>query len=93
MQNIELQPRTRSDIDQQIEKLLRGIGNPEPPLRLANLRTALQLDLQFTENECRPLCDHPIQSAIAGMKAILIAFRRRTKKLEGGRCIGVMPPS
>lgn len=47
MRNVELKPRTRSDIDQQVEKLLRGLGNPEPPLRLSDVRAALQLDLQY----------------------------------------------
>ena len=47
MQNVELKPRTCKEIDQQVEKLLRSLGNPEPPLRLADIRAALQLDLQY----------------------------------------------
>ena len=35
MRNVELQHRVRGDIDRQVEKVLRGLGNPEPPLRLA----------------------------------------------------------
>jgi hypothetical protein len=47
LRNVELKPRTRHDIDQQVAKLLDGIGNPEPPLRLSDVRDALSLDLQF----------------------------------------------
>jgi Zn-dependent peptidase ImmA (M78 family) len=47
LRNVELKPRTRHDIDQQVAKLLSGIGNPEPPLQLSDVRDALKLDLQF----------------------------------------------
>lgn len=47
MRNHQLQPRTQADIDQQVAKLLKGLGNPEPPLSLADVRAALELDLQY----------------------------------------------
>jgi len=46
LRNVELNPRIRTDIDQQVAKLLRGLGNPEPPLQLTDVRAALELDLQ-----------------------------------------------
>lgn len=46
-QNIQLTPTTQKDIDQRIERVLRGLGNPEPPLRLEDVRELLRLDLKF----------------------------------------------
>jgi hypothetical protein len=45
--NVLLLPRTKVDIDQRIERVLRGLGNPEPPLRLEDVRDLLSLDLAF----------------------------------------------
>lgn len=39
-----LDSRTRQDIDSQIAKILRGLGNPEPPLDLRVVRELLKLD-------------------------------------------------
>jgi hypothetical protein len=35
------------EITQQVRKVLRGLGNPEPPLRLADVRELLRLDKQY----------------------------------------------
>lgn len=42
-----LLPKTAQDIDQRVERVLRGLGNPEPPLRLDEVRELLKLDLAF----------------------------------------------
>ncbi|ODT86210.1 MAG: DUF955 domain-containing protein [Nitrosomonadales bacterium SCN 54-20] len=42
-----LLPKTAQDIDQRVERVLRGLGNPEPPLRLDEVRELLKLDLTF----------------------------------------------
>lgn len=47
MRNVALGPRTVSDIDEQVEKILRGLGNPEPPIDLRLARDLLKLDRQF----------------------------------------------
>ncbi|MQW89120.1 ImmA/IrrE family metallo-endopeptidase [Sinorhizobium saheli] len=44
MRNIILSRSTASDIDSQVNKVLRGLGNPEPPLRLEDVRELLKLD-------------------------------------------------
>ena len=36
-----------SDIDERIDRLLRGLGNPEPPIRLEEVRDLLHLDKAF----------------------------------------------
>lgn len=47
MRNIALGPRTVTDIDGQVQKILRGLGNPEPPIDLRLVRELLKLDRQF----------------------------------------------
>ena len=37
----------RRDIQHQVDRVLRDIGNPEPPLELENVRLLLSLDLQY----------------------------------------------
>ncbi len=45
--NLLLKTRTAEDIDKHIERILRGLGNPEPPLLLQDVRELLKLDLGF----------------------------------------------
>lgn len=47
MYNLLLRPRTAADVDDQVEKILRGLGHPEPPLDLVAVRELLSLDRQF----------------------------------------------
>ena len=47
MKNQPIDPFTAQDIQGQVDKVLRGLGNPEPPLDLHNVRELLKLDLQF----------------------------------------------
>ncbi len=45
--NTLLLPATKKDIEERVERVLRGLGNPEPPLRLEDVRALLKLDLAF----------------------------------------------
>lgn len=45
--NLLLLPKTKVDIDKRVDRVLRGLGNPEPPLRLEDVRELLKLDLAF----------------------------------------------
>lgn len=47
MKNIDLGIRTIADIDSQVQKILRGLGDPEPPLDLPAVRDLLKLDRQY----------------------------------------------
>lgn len=47
MKNVALDHRTTQDIDDQIGKILRGLGNPEPPLDLNVVRELLKLDRAY----------------------------------------------
>lgn len=42
-----LRPRTALDVDSRIDRVLRGLGNPEPPLNLDQVRELLKLDRAF----------------------------------------------
>lgn len=44
MKNVSLGHRTIADIDGQVDKVLRGLGNPEPPIDLRVVRDLLKLD-------------------------------------------------
>lgn len=45
--NLILSQKTANDIDRRIERVLQGLGNPEPPLRLEDVRELLKLDVRF----------------------------------------------
>jgi len=45
--NYLIKPKTAQDIDERVERVLRGLGNPEPPLRLEDVRELLKLDRIF----------------------------------------------
>lgn len=47
MKNITVGGYEKRDIQQQVAKVLRGLGNPEPPLDLRDVRELLKLDLQY----------------------------------------------
>jgi len=45
LQNLFLSERTTQDIDRRVAKILADMGNPQPPLRLEEVRHLLKLDL------------------------------------------------
>lgn len=45
--NVLLNANTTESIDQRVEKLLKDLGNPAPPLCLAHVRALLNLDLGY----------------------------------------------
>lgn len=45
--NRDLSAKTAKDIDERVERVLRGLGNPEPPLLLEDVRELLKLDREF----------------------------------------------
>ena len=47
MNDFELTQSTKKDIDQQVSKILRGLGNPEPPLDPEAVFRLLNLDPQY----------------------------------------------
>jgi len=47
VRNIILSHPTAADIDGQVKKILRGLGNPEPPIDLRQVRELLKLDRRY----------------------------------------------
>jgi Zn-dependent peptidase ImmA (M78 family) len=47
LKNIYLRDRIALQIDSQVGRILRDLGNPEPPLNLDEVRTLLKIDLQY----------------------------------------------
>ena len=47
MKNQPIDPFAAQDIRDQVDKVLRGLDNPEPPLKLTDVRELLKLDRQF----------------------------------------------
>ena len=47
MKNLQIDALAAQDIQSQVDKILRGLDNPEPPLDLREVRELLNLDRQF----------------------------------------------
>jgi hypothetical protein len=47
VKNLLLSSRTAHDIDKHVDRILRDLGNPEPPIKLEEVRELLRLDLGF----------------------------------------------
>jgi len=71
VKNQFLRNATASDIDEQVEKILRGLGHPEPPLRLEEVRELLNLDRQFyTTNDTGVLAETFSRLTVAGKQVL-----------------------
>jgi len=79
MRNTFLDVRTARDIDAVVAKILRGLGNPEPPLSLDDVRALQKLDRQYYSSvEDGPLREF-ISRAYIGAKQV---FQRPTLILD-----------
>ena len=47
MKDVPVGEREKRDIDAQVTRILRDLGNPDPPLNLGEVRKLLSLDLQY----------------------------------------------
>src|SRR5208282_619531 len=47
MTNPEIGDSERRDINRRVERILKDLGNPEPPLSLEDVRYLLRLDLKY----------------------------------------------
>ncbi|MGH7138249.1 MAG: hypothetical protein ACREHD_21055 [Pirellulales bacterium] len=72
MQNTFLRERTSADIDAQVAKILRGLGEPRPPLRLEDVRELLRLDRQYySSREDGPLREFVHRLKVSGKQIVL----------------------
>jgi hypothetical protein len=71
VKNAFLSAPTAADIEDQVEKILRGLGNPEPPLRLDDVRALLKLDRQYyTTNDAGLMAETLSRLRIAAKQVI-----------------------
>ncbi|KKC38006.1 peptidase [Devosia epidermidihirudinis] len=72
MRNIILSRPTALDIDSQVQKVLRGLGNPEPPLHLSDVRELLKLDRRYySSTDDSFLREMVSRIAVAGKQVLL----------------------
>ena len=77
-----LNNKTAADIDGRVERVLRGLGHPEPPLALPDVRELLKLDRAFYTAEDPRLAREIISRIrIAGIQV----YRRPTLLLDAIR--------
>lgn len=72
MKTIPIGERERADINAQVDKLLRGLGNPEPPLRLEDVRELLRLDRQYFSSSDDGVLREFISHVRVGAKQLLL---------------------
>ena len=72
-------PKTASDIDRRVERVLRGLDYPKPPLCLEDVRELLQLDRDFFTSDNPSVTKEVISRLrVAGIQV----FRRPTLLVE-----------
>ena len=72
MRNVSLGHRTVADVDGQVNKVLRGLGKPEPPLDLRIVRDLLQLDRGYYSTTDDSLLRETFsRMKVAGLQALL----------------------
>lgn len=65
--------KERNDIDLLIAKVLRDLGNPEPPLRLELVRELLALDLKYySSTDVSPLAEFAHRIKVAGKQLVAL---------------------
>lgn len=80
--------KERNDIDVLIAKILRDLGNPEPPLRLELVRELLAIDLKYySSTDISPLAEFAHRIKVAGKQLValpaLILDAVKKAKLSG----------
>jgi hypothetical protein len=72
MRNVFLDVRTARDIDAVAAKILKGLGNPEPPLNLDDVRALQKLDRQYYSPVEEGLLREYISKAYIGAKQVFL---------------------
>lgn len=67
----EIDPYSADDIKKQVARLLRDLDNPEPPIKLADVRRQLNLDLNYYSKSDLGLLDEISHRLIVGGKQVL----------------------
>ncbi len=81
-----LRATTAKAIDDQVEKVLRGLGLPEPPLDLDSVRALLELDKKFYSTSESGFARETVSRITVGVKQVL---RRPTLLFEAIRKLDI----
>jgi hypothetical protein len=79
LRNSQLRHLTAQDIDAQVDKILRGLGYPEPPLRIEDVRELLRLDTTFYSSTDASIFREMVSRAYVGAQQV---FARPTLLAE-----------
>ena len=71
MRNLHLRKTTAADIDRQVAKVLRGLGNPKPPLCLDDVRRLLKLDREYYSKTSDGILRETVSRLMVAGKQIL----------------------
>ena len=82
MRNLYLRKKTAAEIDEQVQKVLRDLGNPKPPLRLGDVRELLKLERHVYSKDSDGILQETISRLKVAGKQIL---RRPALLLEAIR--------
>ncbi|KUM52213.1 ImmA/IrrE family metallo-endopeptidase [Rheinheimera sp. EpRS3] len=79
MKNLILSNKTAQDISRRVDRVLKDLGNPEPPIRLEDVRELLKLDLRYYTADDPSLVDEVVSKIKV---ATIQIYRRPTLLLE-----------
>lgn len=71
MYNLQLTEHQAAAIDKQVAKVLRGLGNPKPPLSLDDVRELQKLDRKFYSSSDTSYLRETVSRLIVGGKQVL----------------------
>ncbi len=80
-----LKPRVEADIDNRVARVLKGLGNPEPPLKLETVRELLKLDFSYYTANDPGVMQETISRIKVGAKRLLkepTLFLEAVRKLD-----------
>ncbi len=72
MKNTIVEGHEAEDIEKQVSKILRGLGNPEPPLSLDDVRELLRLDRQFYSSSDQSAVREVVSRMIVAGKQVIM---------------------
>ena len=67
-----LRTKTAADIDKRVERVLQGLGNPEPPLDLRTVRELLELDHRYYSSDDPGILQETVSKLRVGGKQVLL---------------------
>lgn len=92
MKNTPIGDHEAEDLRRFVERVLRDVGNPEPPLDLRIIREALRLDLQFFSLEDPSLLQRAAHKFRVGTKQVIARPRLIIDAVRKANISGIFEP-